>query len=110
MGLHDVIAADAKLIADGGDGESIGYTPSGGSEQTINAIVNRGPLEVLTAVDGMVAWTVKIAVAVSDVATVTINADTVSLPERYGGTAVDWRVAEIINQTAGWWELGLARV
>lgn len=112
--LDDVMASDAAAFADtDGFGESVVYTPRGGSPLTITAVVYRGdrmPAPGLAA--GSVADLIvevrnssTLGVAMSSINT---GGDTITVAKRLGGTAEAFQIVEILSHDAGMIRVRLA--
>jgi len=115
MGFRDQVKADflANVLNTNECAESISYTPKGAPAKTITAIVDRkgispaGENSLCTLIDQ-----VEIIIAndaAYGVASINKGGDTVSLPDRIGGTNVTFRVAHILNQCPVSWHLLLER-
>lgn len=93
--------------------ESISYTPYGQSAKTIKALVTRSPVGPDNQSRSLIPKdAILIQISTDDtygVASVTKGMDSASLPEREGGTAVDWIVSDIKEKTGGMWTLELTR-
>lgn len=88
-------------------GDSVTYTPSGGSATTIYAIVNRDGIVVDGVNPGdILNFVTTIQVSKADVTTVTKNVDTVAL-KRNSDDASDttMTVQSIIDESGGMWHL-----
>lgn len=114
MTLKTQMAADAAALMTTDEfAEAVSYTPSGSAPITINAIVERGRLQADAESGGRsLGKEIRISIAryaTLGVLTVTKNADTVSLLENIGGTAVTFIVADILAQDDGMWYLLLQR-
>lgn len=106
--LDDIMADDAQAFADADllpGGESVTYTPVGGSPVTFSANVNRDVLVPSDAGDGMVAAVEVFIRRHVTLGRTSINTggDTITLAQRYGGTARAFMVSEIVTQDAGGW-------
>jgi hypothetical protein len=115
MSFKDELNNDAvNVFLNSNEGaEEISYTPYGGSPKIIKAIVNRQRLSpagedtgraLLNQVEIMIANKVD-----GGVMSINKGGDTVSLPERVGGIAIDWNVADILGQDEGMWHLLLQK-
>jgi hypothetical protein len=109
------LAADMDdVFLTSGFEENVIYTPSGGSAATIAAIVQRDrPAEERNNAPGSVGgserrYPIEITVSATDVATVTPHNDVVQIYAKVGdATRKSYRVASIISQDDGAWQLGL---
>ena len=111
MGLmDDVLAADSEAFVDvdGSFGESVTYTPRGGSARTISVVVDRNPeVEAVIVIEARNHATL----GISPTETGFIGG-TVSVPMRVGETAVDFDVEQPnpIEQDAGIVRIALNRM
>ena len=108
--LDDVLASDAQFIVDtDGFGESIVYTPRGGSARTVNAIVvRRIPGQLDEAPSESLAEDIEVHIRNHDtegVTRVNLGGDMVTLARRIGETPVELQVYQIIDHDTGMWHL-----
>jgi hypothetical protein len=109
--LDDLIAADAKAIADL-DGTQVTYLPDGGAPAAIKCFPRAGELEPMDTSRGRtLAHRVVIAVAVLDVPAPKRNADQVTVPGAWveQPDPVTLRVSNVMMDRTdpGFWLLGL---
>lgn len=90
-------------------GETVTYTPSGGSATAITAIVERDPVDTVPTDRGNQPRRARrIRVSKSDVATVTIGADTVLVKTMADDASyTTYSVGAILEDHAGAWLLDL---
>lgn len=111
MSFKDNLNDDAvnTILDTGVFAEEITYTPKGGSEKTIKAIVIRSRLGTSGEDSGKILLNqAEVFIAYEDtygVNNVIKGADTVSFPERIGGIDVTWKVMDVIDQDNGMWHL-----
>ena len=103
------------IFLDAGFEETITYTPDGGVASSITAVVDRGGAkDVEIRVRGFSRsnarrYDMEIWISTSDVATVKVNADKVTLLARIGDTVPKTYVVKgIVDNDAGCWHLELA--
>lgn len=93
--------------------ESIIYTPNGGSPKVIKALVVRERLQADGPDQGRVLnRQAEIYVAndaVQGIASVDKGNDTVSFPVFVEGSAVSWKVVEVLGKDEGMWHLAVMR-
>lgn len=93
--------------------EAISYTPKGGIAKSIKAIVDRRRIIPAGEDSGRTLINqVEIVIAndsTNGVSSVNKGGDTVSLPERIGGSNVTWTVSDILKQDEGCWQLLLTK-
>jgi hypothetical protein len=93
--------------------EDITYTPKGATAKPIKAIVERKGISPAGENSGRILIDqVEIIIAndaVYGVASINKGGDTVSLPDRIGGTITTYRVAHILAQDVASWHLLLER-
>jgi hypothetical protein len=117
MSFKDQIKNDAvNCFLNGNEfAEDVFYTPQGGTERVIKAIVERRRLTpagedsnrvLVDSVEIMIARDAVYGVAVI---TKGMNADEVVLPEVIGGPGVHFFVADILGQDDGMWHLLLQK-
>ncbi len=111
MTFRDQTLTDFKncLLNTGEFAEAVVYTPSGGSPKTVNAIVvrerieSKGPDHTIALSRGAEIYIANDAAL--GTASINKNNDTVSFPVQIGGTAVVWKVVEIIYHDDAVWRL-----
>lgn len=118
MTLKTQMATDMKEVFLNSDefAESITYTPYGGSAKTINAVILRERL-LPNGVDAgrSVGRDAEILIAndsTEGVTSVTYrgpNLDTVSFPVNQGGTAVNWKVVDVLGKDDAAWHLKVTK-
>lgn len=89
--------------------EIILYTPKGGVAKSIKSIVDRKRILPAGENSGR-TLTNQVEIMIANdptygVSSVNKGGDTVSLPERIGGTSKSWVVADILEQDEGCWHL-----
>lgn len=93
--------------------EEVSYIPNGGTAKTINVIVDRKQFDRFSVSDGVaLKKTCEIMVANdsdSGVTSITRNHDQVMLAEYPGGTAIAWRVVDIMDVDSISWKLLLRK-
>jgi hypothetical protein len=93
--------------------ETITYTPKDGVGKLMPAIIDRSQISPAGEDTGRILKNqVNISIANNDlygVISIIKGADKVSLPERIGGSNVDFLVADILRQDEGMWELLLVK-
>ncbi|GEM_PF-928197 len=95
--------------------EEVRYTPAGGSQRVIKAIVERRRVTPAGEDSGRVLVdTIEIYIVRHDtlgvtVVTTGVRPDQVVLPEMIGGTGVTFFVADILSQDDGIWHLLLQK-
>lgn len=105
------MAADAANAILNGDefAETIAYTPKGGAAKSIKAIVERKRISPASEDTGRTLIDqVEIFIAndaTYGVTSINKGGDTVSLPERIGGSNITWSVTDILSQDPGIWHL-----
>lgn len=107
-GMKD-IAGDGIVAALGDTlGETITYTPSGGTAFQVTAVVDRGGLMRGRADGGStLRWTREVLIPISKLVAVNRGADEVTMPVWPGGPDKTYRVSEIASCDGGYWRLGL---
>ena len=105
--LDSLLVSDmaGPLLAD--FGESISYTPSGGSPCSIQAIVHR---ELPETINSSLVNTIDIEIAnhpTLGIQTVTRMGDVVTVALREGATPGPLKVVAIVAQDPGYWRLRL---
>lgn len=89
--------------------EEIYYTPKDGAEKTINAIVNRQPLDPAAETGNRtIVGQIELEIAndaTYGVATITRGGDKARVREIEGGAFKTYVVADIINSDSGSWKL-----
>lgn len=90
-------------------GETVTYTPSGGSATSITAIVRREALQSFPEDrSSRVEYGLNVWVSSDDVPTVVVQGDTVAIEKRRGSGETDtFKVKAILSQTGGMWKLSL---
>ena len=115
MTLKSKLPEDAKAAFLNGDefAESITYTPNGGSPKVIKALVVRERLQADGPDQGRVLnrqAEIYIANHATDgVTSVDKGNDTVLFPVFIEGSAVSWRVVEVLGKDEGMWHLAVMR-
>jgi len=93
--------------------ETVTYTAKGAAAKSIPALVTRQPISRAGEDAGRTLLNqVEIEIAndaENGVLSVNKGGDTVSLPDRVGGTDITWRVVDIIGQDEGMWRLLLQK-
>ena len=93
--------------------EQVTYAPKGGSAKLIYAIVTRQRISPAGEDAGRTLINQAEIMIANDatygVTTINKGGDKVSLPERIGGTSIDWTVADILDQDEGCWRLLLQK-
>ena len=93
--------------------EAISYTPKGGTQKTIKAIVNRKRLNPASEDTGRILQnTIEIFIAndsVNGVTAINKGGDKVTLPEVIGGADVNYVVVDILGEDDGIWHLLLQK-
>src|SRR3989338_1491513 len=93
--------------------ESITYTPNGGSPKAVKALVVRERLQADGPDQGRVlnrqAEVYVANDATEGVISVDKGNDTVSFPVFVEGSAVSWRVVEVLGKDEGMWHLAVMR-
>lgn len=92
------------MLAD--SGESVTYTPLGGTARTITAIIDRQEVSTINGSEPQRQMVITVVVAndaTLGIASSAINlgGDTITLPVRYGNTATQRRIARIIDHDQG---------
>jgi hypothetical protein len=94
-------------------GEPISYTPKGGTAKSIKAQVFRQGIAPASEDTGRVLQSQVEIIIANDatygVTSINKGGDTVSLPERIGGSNVTFSVADILKQDDGLWHLLLQK-
>jgi len=115
MTFKTQLATDAALIFLSGDefAEVISYVQKGVAAKSIKAIVERKRISPASEDSGRTLIDQVEIIIANDatygVASINKGGDTVSLPERIGGTSITWSVADILNQDSGTWHLLLTK-
>jgi hypothetical protein len=115
MTLKAKIQDDAKVAFLNNDefAESITYTPNGGSPKAVKALVVRERLQADGPDQGRVlnrqAEVYVANDATEGVISVDKGNDTVSFPVFVEGSAVSWRVVEVLGKGEGMWHLAVMR-
>src|ERR1019366_7423676 len=89
MGMQGSFAADAVSAFLNDFGETIVYTPAGGSPTPIQAVVNREPASAVHGFDGSAVYAHEISIANDPsvgVTSVSMGRDSVPFAGRVGGT------------------------
>lgn len=113
--LKDQLAVDMVnvFLNENEFAEWIAYTPAGGIEKTIKAIVDRNRLEPAGEDTGrLLKDQATITIANNEtygVITIKKGEDKVTLLDRIGGELVDYLVMDILSQDEGMWELLLQK-
>ena len=108
--LDDAMKDDARFAFANLDafGESVTYTPVGGSAHVIVGVVVRGQNNVVGDVS---ALSYEVFIPHSDEADVGVDSvtikDAIAIARQPGGTSVTMRVVEVIDQDNGMWHLRL---
>jgi len=93
--------------------ESITYVTKAGTELSIKAIVDRNRLDTGGEDDGRsLSKEIEVVIAnnaVNGVASVDVGFDKVKLPENLGGSAIEWRIIEVIKHDEAVWHLRCAK-
>jgi len=111
MTLKNQMGIDARMsILDTDElAESICYTPYGGTQKTIKAIVVREPLQSRSIDENRTSerqCQIHIANDATDgITAVTVRFDKVAFPIRPGETAVSWVVGSVVSKDDGMWHL-----
>ena len=111
MGIFDDATADDGRYTftdvDAIGAESVTYTPSGAAGLTFNIMVDRlqPDLDEPTAGPQMEIWVANSSVVTVGVSSITVGGDTVTLPQRVGGSSITLTVDDIIDQDGGMWHL-----
>lgn len=107
MSQFDTIHEACSKLAASNAGESVLYTPSGGSETTIKAIIYRDGY--LVEGEGNVEQLVHdivIVVAKTEITTVTTGADIVKIKRRSTDSATtELKIQQILSEIGGMWTL-----
>lgn len=113
--LKDQLAVDMVnlFLNENEFAEYIAYTPKGGEEKTIKAIVDRRRIAPAGEDTGrLLEGQVEIIIANNEtygVSSVNKGGDKVTLPERIGGALIDFTVIDILNQDEGMFQLLLQK-
>ena len=93
--------------------EAISYTPKGGTQKTIKAIVNRKRLNPASEDTGRILQnTIEIFITndlTYGLASINKGGDKVTLPEVIGGSDVNYVVVDILGEDDGIWHLLLQK-
>lgn len=104
----------AKIFLNGNEfAEVITYVTKAGVETSINAIVDRNRLDTSGEDAGRsLSKDLEVVIAnhpTNGVASINVGFDKVKLPEYLGGTAIEWRIVEIIKHDEAMWHLRCAK-
>lgn len=104
----------SNTVDDAMFGESMTYTPTGGAATAVIGFIYRRRLRSRqqrndgAAGSSVIEYAIEIAISKADIATVTVNADTVQVYQNIGDAAKKtYRVAAVISQDPAVWHLGL---
>jgi len=108
--LDDILADDAAYMTDTDEfGETVTYTPAGGSGVEYSAVVHRAPLEVQD--EGAVAESFTVflrydSAGTNGPASIDIGGDAIALKKRIGDASnTTYSIRHITNQDNGGWVL-----
>jgi len=86
-------------------GETVIYTAKGEDPITITAVIERGNDSRIVEAQMGITNSATVLVSMSDVPTVVRDADTITFPMIYGGSAEAFTVRNILSQDASHWKL-----
>jgi hypothetical protein len=114
--FNDILARHRTPLLDL-HGVVVSYTPVGGQAAQVRAIPDAGEPEGRPHAGGTRGVPVVVRIAKADVASVTVNGDTVAVPRQWvdpsdtGGGSVEVQVAAILGDRSGpFWRLRLRRI